>query len=137
MGAEVIAAAVLGMYFPIVVFSLSAAVLFVHRLLLPAWQHRTLTLDRYALGLSAFFSLAAHAVENVFYGLIRWFPVEFGWMDKWWAVVGTWKLMILVSACFALVALSEHAALTMWRLIFLGSAMTAAGVASAHLLGVL
>ena len=120
---------VLGMYLPIVVMSGLACVLFVKKLLIPAFHNRALTTDRYAIALSASFALGAHAFENAFYGLIRWFPDAFGWLNDQLWIVGAWKLMILTSCVFAVAALqvaeSNHSSIG--KLVALSSIATVIG----------
>lgn len=98
---------VLALYLPIVMLSLPALWLFVTRLLLPVLRARNLDLDRYCIGMSAATSLAAHALENPYYWLIRVSPERFGWLNHTYVFVGLWKLLIVVSCIFALAGLSH------------------------------
>ena len=98
---------VLALYLPIVVLSLPALWLFATRLLLPLLRARNLDLDRYCIGMSAASSLAAHAVENPYYWLIRAFPERFAWLNQTYVLIGLWKLLIVASCIFALAGLSH------------------------------
>lgn len=99
---------VLGLYAPIVFFSCYAVWMLVVRLLLPAFSSRRLDLGTYAIAISACLSLLAHALENSWYGVIRWND-GLAFMSNMWLVVGFWKLIILASSFFAVLALRERA----------------------------
>ena len=99
---------VLGMYVPIVIFSGSAAAMFWTRLIWPALREKRLEISKYAIGISATFALAAHALENSFYGILRWHS---HWWTEWASflpIVGLWKLLILASSVFAVAALRQE-----------------------------
>lgn len=102
---SLIEAAILGLYFPIVVFSGVACWLLIARLLWPAVKDRTLHVDRYAIALSAAFALAAHAAENTYYGIARWTD-NFQALQALW-IVGAWKMLIMSSGILAVAALSR------------------------------
>lgn len=107
---KIISAIVLGLYITIVTFSTAACYLFVARLIIPAIRNRRFSFDSYALGLATVFSLAAHAIENAYYGLIGWWPDVFGWLNNELWLVGAWRLMILAGCVFAITALrNAHA----------------------------
>lgn len=97
---------VLGMYAPIVFFSCYAVYMLFARLLMPAISARRFDLGTYAIAISAFLSLLAHALENSWYGLIRW-NGNLSFMLSMWPVIGLWKLIILASSFFAVLALRE------------------------------
>ena len=99
---------VLGLYAPIVFFSAYAVWMLFTRLLLPAFKDHRLNLGKYAIAISAFLSLLAHAMENSWYGLARWND-QWAIMNGIWPVIGLWKVVILASSFFAVVALQHEA----------------------------
>lgn len=98
----------LGLYAPIVFFSGYAVWMIISRLLLPALIARRLDVGTYAIAISACLSLLAHAVENTWYGVIRWNP-QLHYLSDIWGVIGLWKIVILSSSFFAVLALEERA----------------------------
>ena len=98
---------VLGLYAPIVFFSGYAVWMLFAHLLLPAFKDHRLTIGKYAIAISAFLSLLAHVMENSWYGFARW---NNGWqvMNSVWPIIGLWKLIILASSFFAVVALQPE-----------------------------
>lgn len=99
---------VLGMYVPIVIFSGAAAAMFWMRLIWPALREQRLEIGKYAIGISATCALAAHALENSFYGILRWNSHWREWAD-FLPLVGIWKVLILASSVFAVAALRQEA----------------------------
>lgn len=102
----IIDTSVIGLYVPLVVFSGIGFYLLLSRLIWPAMRNRTLTVDRYALGISATLSLGAHFFENIYFGIPRWTD-KWGWFNNYLPAVGVWKAMIMASAIFAMAALSK------------------------------
>jgi hypothetical protein len=95
---------VLGLYIPIVIFSGYAVWLILKHLILPSVYEGSFRLTLYAIAISALLSLAAHAVENTLYGLVRW-SNKFDFLNDWWGIVGFGKILILASSIYAVVAL--------------------------------
>lgn len=110
---------VLGLYIPIVLFSLAAVVLLLVRLIIPAFYQKKMNLGTYSIALSSLFSLASHALENSWYGVIRWNNANFQIeslpnRDDIWVVLGIGKIFILISTLFAVVALMADSASPAW-----------------------
>lgn len=103
---DIIDVSVIGLYVPLVVFSGIGFYLLLSRLIWPALRNRALTVDRYALGISATLSLGAHFFENIYFGVPRWTD-QWDWFNNFLPAVGVWKVMIMASAIFAMAALSK------------------------------
>ena len=97
---------VLGLYAPIIFFSGYAVWMLISRLLIPAFAAHRLDMGTYAIAISACLSLLAHAMENSWYGIMRW-NTGLDYLGNMWPVIGLWKLIILASSFFAVLALCE------------------------------
>ena len=98
----------LGLYAPIVVFSAYAVYMLIVRLLLPAFIARRLDIATYAIAISACLSLLAHVLENAWYGVMRW-NAGLSAFNTAWPILSIWKVVILLSSFFAVLALQQTA----------------------------
>lgn len=95
-----------GIYVPIILFSGISCWMFISKMIIPAFKAGRLDIEHYAIGISAVLSLAAHFGENSMYGPARWFD-SFSVVNEAYALVMTWKVLILASSIFAVVALNK------------------------------
>jgi hypothetical protein len=97
---------ILGMYLAIVVMSGWATWLLLTRLVIPAIRSRELKVERYMIGLGAFFAMLSHFQENILFGLGRWHEeLRYLLTDARFAAVG--KVLILAGAICTLAALDR------------------------------
>lgn len=93
--------AVLGLYFPIVVFSGWALWLYLARVLYPAIQRRVFSLRDHALVVAIALALAADLSENLYYGTARLDAEWYFYLTNALPAVGLGKGLILAAAVFA------------------------------------
>jgi len=102
-------------YVPIVVFSAWAAFLLFTHLVLSLWRDRFVEIDKYSLGLGAFFAMFSHVWENIIYGSARWeSSLRFLLTHADFVIVG--KIWILLGAYFTLRGLGVLKSKSYWYL---------------------
>jgi hypothetical protein len=124
---------VLGLNAPIVFFS-GYAIWTIFRLaILPAFLDHRMSLGVYAIAISVCLSLLAHILENSWYVPIQG-NAGLSFVGGIWPVIGIWKLIILASSFFAVLALRENktTAADIWKLfgVFLSLWAVAAALAT-------
>jgi len=95
-------ATMLGLFVPIIVLSGRGVYLYVRMLIVPGLREPGFRWQEHLIGLAGAFALLSHFLENVWYGVGRWFGVD--WMLKGGVPVVLLMKLLICAGCVCVIA---------------------------------